>query len=178
MEFDDVLVSTCYISELKSLWGCRVWNSMMHLYHLPHRLRLHWNTCLHSEHMWYFPMCSLVPVKQFYFHDSRLRRSSIDPLHVTSNSGHVRILLYGSRHFEGQVVIERKVLIVSLFANASDYSNKTCIYRYMCWYLTKSVSLVGVVTCVQAIWLVPFSQSLQYISALQRNCWRFVRVTA
>ena len=27
-------------------------------------------------------------------------------------------------------VIERKVLIVSLFANASNYSNKTCIYRY------------------------------------------------
>ena len=100
---------------------------MMRLYHLPHRLRLHWNL------MWYFPMCSLVPVMQFYFHDSRLRRSSIDPLHVTSHSGHVRILSYDSRHFGGQeciAVIERKVLIVSLFANASDYSNKTCIYKY------------------------------------------------
>ena len=46
-------------------------------------------------------------------------------------------------------VIERKVLlIVLLFANASDYSNKTCIYRFMCLYLTKYASLVGVVTCV------------------------------
>ena len=45
-------------------------------------------------------------------------------------------------------VIERKVLvviIVSLFANASDYSNKTCIYMSMCLYLTKYISLVGVV---------------------------------
>ena len=46
-------------------------------------------------------------------------------------------------------VIERKVLIVSLFANASDYSNNTCIHWYMCLYLTKYASLVGVVTCVR-----------------------------
>ena len=32
-------------------------------------------------------------------------------------------------------VIERKVLIVSSFANARDYSNKTCTYRSMCMSL-------------------------------------------
>ena len=50
---------------------------------------------------------------------------------------------------KGRNVIERKVVIVPLFANASDYSNKTCIYRCMCLYLTKYASLVGVVTCVR-----------------------------
>ena len=52
---------------------------------------------------------------------------------------HVRILPCDGRHFEWQkciAVIERNVLIVSLFANASDYFNKTCIYRSMCLYLT------------------------------------------
>ena len=50
------------------------------------------------------------------------------------------MLPYSGRHFDG--------LRVSLFANASDYSNKTCVYRSMCLYLTKYASLVGVVTCV------------------------------
>ena len=61
------------------------------------------------------------------------------------------ILLFDDSHFKGQkstAVIERKVLIVSLFTNASDYSNKACIYRYMCLCLTKCASLVGVVTCI------------------------------
>ena len=64
---------------------------------------------------------------------------------------YIRTLLYGGHHYEWKkciAVIERKVLIVSLFSNASDYSNKTCIYRYMCLCLTKYTSLVGVVTYV------------------------------
>ena len=36
-------------------------------------------------------------------------------------------------------VIERKALNVSLFTNASDYSNKTCMERSMCLYLTNMV---------------------------------------
>ena len=52
--------------------------------------------------------------------------------------------------------------IVLLFADASDYSNKTCIYRSMCLYLIKYASLVGVITCVSEERLT-FSQSLQYI---------------
>ena len=54
--------------------------------------------------------------------------------------------------FGGQkciAVIERKVLIVLLFANTSDYSNKTCMYRYNSVLVSyKYASLVGVVTCV------------------------------
>ena len=60
-------------------------------------------------------------------------RLGMSAWHVTSHSGHVCILLYGGCHFGGQkciVMIERKKLIISLFANASDYSNKACIYRY------------------------------------------------
>ena len=55
------------------------------------------------------------------------------------------MLLFGGHHIEGQkciAVIEGKI------ANASDYSSKTCIYRYMCVFLTKYASLVGVVTCI------------------------------
>ena len=65
---------------------------------------------------------------------------------------YIRILLYGGHHYEWQkciAVIERKVLIVSFFGIASDYSNKTCIYRSMCLYLTKYTSLVGVVTYIR-----------------------------
>ena len=42
--------------------------------------------------------------------------------------GQFRIRPFGRRHVGGQkciVVIERKALNVSLFTNASDYSNKT-----------------------------------------------------
>ena len=46
------------------------------------------------------------------------------------------------------VILERKVSLFASPTTASDYSNKTCIYRYMCLYLTKYASLVGVVTCV------------------------------
>ena len=59
---------------------------------------------------------------------------------------HVRILPYGSRHFRGQkciAVIERNV---SLFANASDYSNKTYIFCKIQARIPVHVSLVGVVT--------------------------------
>ena len=48
-------------------------------------------------------------------------------------------------------VIERKVLIVLLFANASDYSNKTCIfvrYKHIIIPVHVHASLVQVVTCV------------------------------
>ena len=40
------------------------------------------------------------------------------------------------------------VLIVSLFANASDYSNKTCIFCKIQAHIPVYTSLVGVVTCV------------------------------
>ena len=66
----------------------------------------------------------------------------IDPLHVTSRFGHFHIRPFGRRHVGGQkcmAVIERKALIVSLFTNASDYSNKTCMERSMCWHLTNVV---------------------------------------
>ena len=69
----------------------------------------------------------------------------IDPLHVTSHFGHFCIRPFGHRHVEGQkciAVIERKALNVSLFTNASDYSNKTCMERSMCFYLTNIVVLL------------------------------------
>ena len=58
---------------------------------------------------------------------------------------------YGGRHFEWQkciAVIERKVLIISLFGNASDYFNKTCIFCKIQAHRSVYTSLVGVVTCV------------------------------
>ena len=67
---------------------------------------------------------------------------TIDPLHVTSRFWHFRIHLFGRRCVGGQkciAVIERKALNVSLFTNASDYSNKTCMERSMCLYLTNIV---------------------------------------
>ena len=54
----------------------------------------------------------------------------IDPLHSDVT---IRIVPYSGNHVEEQkciAVIERRVLIVSLYANTSDYSNKTCIYMY------------------------------------------------
>ena len=45
-------------------------------------------------------------------------------------------------------VIVRKVLIISLFVNASDYSNKTCIFCKTQTHIPVYASLVGVVTCV------------------------------
>ena len=67
---------------------------------------------------------------------------AIDPLHVTSCFGHFRICPFGCCHAGGHkciVVIERKTLNVLLFTNASDYSNKTCMKRSMCLYLTNIV---------------------------------------
>ena len=60
---------------------------------------------------------------------------------------YVCILPFGGHHFECIVVIERKVLIVSLFANASDYSNETCIFCIQA-HRPVNASPVGVVTCV------------------------------
>ena len=58
----------------------------------------------------------------------------IDPLHGDITFGHFCICSFGHRHVGGQkciVVIERKVLVVSLFTNASDYSSETTIFvRY------------------------------------------------
>ena len=71
--------------------------------------------------------------------------TSIDPLHVTSHFGHFCIHPFGCCHVGGQkciAVIERKALNVSLFTNASDYSNKTCMERSMCLYLTNIVVLL------------------------------------
>ena len=71
---------------------------------------------------------------------------SIDPLHVTSRFWYFRIRPFGRRHVGGQeciAVIEKKALNralnVSLFTNASDYSNKTCMERSMRLYLTNIV---------------------------------------
>ena len=47
-------------------------------------------------------------------------------------------------------VIERTALNVSLFTNASDYSNKTCMDRCMCLYLTNMVDLVSLEYVVTA----------------------------
>ena len=88
--------------------------------------------------------------------------SSIDPLHVTSHSGHIRILLYGGHHFGGQkciAVIERKVLIILLFTNTSDYSNKTCIYMQI--YVIVSYKICKSCWCShfrsrRVTWFVPF----------------------
>ena len=64
---------------------------------------------------------------------------------MTPHSRHVCILSYGGRHFEGQkciAVIERNVVIVLLFANASDYSDKTCIFCKIQAHITVYASLV------------------------------------
>ena len=53
--------------------------------------------------------------------------------------GHFRTCPFGCRHVGGQkcfAVIERNVLNVSLFINTSDCSNKTCMEKFMCLYLT------------------------------------------
>ena len=66
----------------------------------------------------------------------------IDPLHVTSHFGHFCIRPFGRCHVGGQKcigVIERKALNVSLFTNASNYSNETYMDRCMCLYLTNMV---------------------------------------
>ena len=55
-------------------------------------------------------------------------------LHGDVTFGHFRIRLFGRCHVGGQkciAVIERKVLIISLFTNASDNSSETTIFvRY------------------------------------------------
>ena len=47
-------------------------------------------------------------------------------------------------------MIEREVVIVSLFTNVSDYSNKTCIFCKIQAHhiIPVYTSLVGVVTCI------------------------------
>ena len=70
---------------------------------------------------------------------------------MTSHCGHFRNRPFGSRHVGGQkciVMIERKALNVTLFTNASDYSNKTCMDRFACLYLTNNGGFVGVFTCI------------------------------
>ena len=57
----------------------------------------------------------------------------LSPLHVTSRLGtsvYVRL---------SAAMLVVKALNVSLFTNASDYSNKTCMERSMCLYLTNIV---------------------------------------
>ena len=65
----------------------------------------------------------------------KVKVCAIDPLHGDVTFGYFRIRTFSLRHVGGQkciTVIERKVLIVSLLTNASDYSNKTTIFvRYM-----------------------------------------------
>ena len=75
---------------------------------------------------------------------------------VTSHSVHVRIITVIFEVFNwGQKCIAvfertwRKVLIVSLFATASDYSNKTCIFCKMQAHIPVHARLVGVVICVR-----------------------------
>ena len=77
---------------------------------------------------------------------------SVGPLHGDVTFGHFCICLFGHRHVGGQkciVVIERKVLIISLLTNASDYFSKTTIFvRYKHIDLPCKSYLIGVVTCV------------------------------
>ena len=71
--------------------------------------------------------------------------STMQRLHVTSRFGQFRIRPFGRRHVWSHkciAVIERKTLNVSLFTNTSDYSNKTCMERSMCLYLTNIVVLL------------------------------------
>ena len=60
---------------------------------------------------------------------------AIDPLHGDFTFGHFCIHPFSRRLVGGQkciAVIERKALIVSLFTNASDYSNETTICDWIC----------------------------------------------
>ena len=68
------------------------------------------------------------------------------PIACDVTFGHFHIRLFGCctmlHDAGGQkciAVIERKALNISLFTNASDYSNKTCTERSMYWYLTNMV---------------------------------------
>ena len=88
-----------------------------------------------------------------------------------------RILPYGGRHCGGQkciAVIERKVLIVSLFANASGMTTCTptrhaCLrYKHIKLYLYKSC-WSSHLCWLRVMQLAPFSQSPQYISELQNG---------
>ena len=76
----------------------------------------------------------------------------IDPLHVMSHFGHFHIRPFGRRHVGGQkciAVIERKALNVSLFTNASDYSNKIRLaWKVYVLVSYKYCSFAEVVTCV------------------------------
>ena len=48
---------------------------------------------------------------------------------------------------------------------SSDYSNKTYVYRYMCLYLTKYTSLVGVVACVRKEWYVSLNHRNKFLTS-------------
>ena len=64
------------------------------------------------------------------------------PIACDVTFGHFCIRPFGRRHVGGQkgiAVMERKALIISLFTNASNYSNKTCMERFMCLHLTNIV---------------------------------------
>ena len=64
-------------------------------------------------------------------------------LHVTSHLGNFRLAAamlkrWGSEMYCGDNCTKFNV---SLFTNASDYTNETCMDRSMCLYLTNVVSL-------------------------------------
>ena len=109
-------------------------------------------------------------IRKMYYSTQHTITNLIDhcmwPLHVTSHFGHFCIHWFGRRHQKCIAVIERKAVNVSLFTNAIDHSNKTCLDRSIC-------------ACILQIWsfcwsshlhwwtiirLAPFSQTLQYIS--------------
>ena len=111
---------------------------------------------------WLFPM--------EWGHRYQLQQTHCMWRHILDTSVYVRLAatMLGS---ECVAVIQRKALNVSLFTNPSDYSNKTCMERSMCLYLTNMVVLqeyshLGWWT---TIWLPPFSQSPQYISDPQHS---------
>ena len=80
--------------------------------------------------------------------------------------GGLRVLLWGRNVLQCMWLV-----IVSLFANASDYSNKTSlhiqVYVLVSYKICKSC-WSSHLRCRRAIRLAPSSQSLQYISAPQR----------
>ena len=77
---------------------------------------------------------------------------AIDPLHSDGIFEHFCICLFGCRHVGDQkciAMIERKVLNVLLFTNASDYSSETTIFvRYKHIDLSMQVLLEYIVTGV------------------------------
>ena len=98
----------------------------------------------------------------------------LDPLYGDVTFGYFRIRLFSLRHVGRQkciTVIERKALNVSLFTNASDYSNKTCMERSMCLYLTNIV--VSLIIGVE-MWLPRVASliKLEALYTLKMCYWR------